>query len=566
MTRITGADPIVYFAPWALLLVALALADSTQLWDRDEAYYARTAVEMLHGGDWLIPHFNSETFAHKPPLGYWLISLSMVALGESELAARLCSALALLATALLTRRIAARLFDAETGRWSAVILMTAILPLILGSLAMLDMVLLMFITLGIWAFVEQIHQPKPWWRSGLWMTVAMGGSMLTKFPIGPVVLMSMVLTSLAIGRRSVWAGPLPLLATAAAMILGLAIFLAWAIPADLASGGKMLEVGLVQQVLSKVVHPMEGHGASSLGGYLALLPVYAPVLVIGFFPWAIHLPASLAALLYRDIGGVRARAILWGWIAPTFVMFSLAATKLPHYILPLFPAVAILVAATLTAHRHGQLSDGSRAWLRGGAYLFGVMAAISMAALPVIGWVSGGAQTLAQALVPAIALALSAAAVIRWQLREQLQPVNLMLMIATPLILFASVYLVVLPLESRIKPGPAIASLLTPRIDPGTLVYAHGYREPGLVFYLRRPVENPIRELPESAQAIAAWSKESTPAMLIVPEQELATIEAQTGPLDLARLGSVTTVNFNDHARESRLLLVARRLPAVMSP
>jgi 4-amino-4-deoxy-L-arabinose transferase-like glycosyltransferase len=550
-------------APWMMFLAALLICGSIRLFDRDETYYSRAAQEMLDGGGWLVPQVNGQTFAHKPPLAFWLMASSMRAFGENEFAARLPSAVALLLAGLLTGVVACRLFGSEVGLWSRAIFMGAAMPLLLGASAMLDMVLLLFILLGVWAFVEQVVRPSSWRWAWMPMAVAMGGSMLTKFPVGPAVLLPMFLVAVAVGGREIWAGWRPLAGTAFATLLGLAAFLAWAIPANRATGGEMAQTGVMVHIVGRALAPMEGHGGRGVAGYLLTLPVYLPVIVAGLFPWVVHLPAGCSALVRRHLGTARSRAILWAWIATPLMLFSLAATKLPHYVLPIFPALAMLAAAGLAAYRQGRLSEKDRDWLRGGAFFHGAVAALAASAIVAASLMAGGALAIASASVAAAALALVAALVVKWQLSERIREVNALLLVATPVLAVLAMELGVGAVDRAIKPGPEIAELLRSRHAAQVPIYAHGYREPGLFFYIDRDPGAPVLQLPAEPEEIAEWSRERSRAFLVITEHHLAEIEASAGPLGLVEVGRVPTIHVNKGGRSMRLLVLERAAKAL---
>jgi 4-amino-4-deoxy-L-arabinose transferase-like glycosyltransferase len=560
------ADPIggplvarlVAISPLLLFVAVLLVSGSTRLFDRDETYYARAAVEMVESGDWLVPQFNGETFAHKPPLAYWLMAASMKAFGASDLSVRLPSAIALLATGLLTGLVARRLFDREVGRWATAIFMGAAMPLIVGSSSMLDMLLVFFITLGAWAFVEQVIRPAAWRWAWIPMTVSMGGSMLCKFPVGPAVLLPMFLVAVLIGRREIWAGWRPLAGTLLATALGLIAFLAWAIPANRATGGEMAQTGLMVHIVGRALEPMEGHGGSGPLGYLLTLPVYVPIVIAGMFPWIIHLPAGCSALVRRHLGTPRSRAVLWAWIVPPFVMFSLAATKLPHYLLPVFPPLAILAAAALAAYREGRLSEKDRDWLRGGAFFQGVVALLAATGLGLAGFAAAGVVESLPALAAALLMAGVGVLAAIWQLRERIAEVNALLLVSTPMLVVVAIVVGLGSIESLIKPGPEIAALVRARATPEMPVYAHGYREPGLLYYLGRPVGNPVRDLPKEPAAIAAWAGEASPALLVTTADHLAAVERETGSLGLRAIGEVPIIHINKSGRRMRILVLER--------
>lgn len=292
-------------------LFLLALMPAHMLWDADEGYYARTAAEMLQSGDWLVPTYNGELFAHKPPLSFWLMAVSIWLFGEGEFAVRFFSAPAMAASAFLTFLIGRRLFDDCTGLWAMGILATSLMAVYLGFAAMLDAVLLFTVTLSIWAYVEMTMRPG----RALLMTAIFGIglylSLLAKGPVGPAVVITMVAASWLILPR---AERIPFrqgLGLAAVSLLALAAFLGWAIPADRASGGDLMAEGLGTHVFGRALAPMEGHGGSGPVGYLLTLPAYLPFLLLGFFPWIIHLPVALRSFAAGAIGERRARILLW---------------------------------------------------------------------------------------------------------------------------------------------------------------------------------------------------------------------------------------------------------------
>ena len=142
----------------------------------------------------------------------------------------------------------------------------------------------------------------------------------------------------------------------------LAVIALWGIPALIQTHGEFFTVGIGRHVVTRSFMTLEGHGASSFGMYALLLPFYFVTVFISFFPWSIKLPWLIRKLWRnRDAGVVLLRQgyggelapgysrnsidtyLLWG-IAVIFVIFTLVSTKLPHYTLPAFPLLALLLA------------------------------------------------------------------------------------------------------------------------------------------------------------------------------------------------------------------------------
>jgi hypothetical protein len=123
--------------------------------------------------------------------------------------------------------------------------------------------------------------------------------------------------------------------------LTLLIVAAWGIPALIQTNGEFLRIGIGRHVIGRSMGAMEGHGWNSLGGYILLLPFYFLTVFVSFFPWSIKLP-SLLKRLWRKRDNIDCYLI--SGVAIIFIIFSLVSTKLPHYILPAFAMLALLLA------------------------------------------------------------------------------------------------------------------------------------------------------------------------------------------------------------------------------
>src|SRR5262249_51808423 len=139
----------------------------------------------------------------------------------------------------------------------------------------------------------------------------------------------------------------------------------------------LLTEGFGRHVLGRALRPMEGHG----GGIAAGLPYYGLAILFGFSPWTLFLPGAASAVAGGRAGGRVARAFLSGWALAPLALFSLAATRLPHYVLPIFPALALSVGSTLEQDALGCLSPRDRLWLKRGAWFYGAVTAVELALL-----------------------------------------------------------------------------------------------------------------------------------------------------------------------------------------
>lgn len=327
-----------------VLLFTLA-SSATTLFDRDEPRFAQATIEMIASGNWLYPTFEGNLRPDKPILIYWLMSVPVRLLGNTEWALRLPSALGVGIAALATFIAARRLVSERAALLAMLILVSSPLTMLMGTAATADGWLLGMTTAAIASFVCAFTTSKKplalaWLVS---MMIFCGLAQLTKGPVGLAVIGFPVVGTLLLSWRRTSSTRWLLGPVAVALALSVGMFLAWAIPANSATQGEFAAQGLGKHVLSRVLAPMEGHG----GSFLLTLPYYIPVLIAGFFPWVIFLPAALAHLIRRDSDDCtrRVRIMALAWILPTFVMMSLVATKLPHYVLPIWPALAIVCAA-----------------------------------------------------------------------------------------------------------------------------------------------------------------------------------------------------------------------------
>ena len=545
---------LVIMVSVGLALVYLALAASTTLWDRDEPRFARAAVEMVQTGDWLVPHFNGEYRLHKPPLVYWAMAPFVALLGPTTLAVRLPSVLAMAANAAATYLIGRRMFDHRTGVLAMVVLGTAALPIYIGSVALSDALLNLSITLAVLPFVDAVYRGFRWWQPAL-LALALGAALLTKGPVGLAVPLLMFIAVAAFGRAGARAGRAWWVGCVAAMLVGVGLFLAWAIPANIATGGRFYEEGIGRHVLGRSTEAMEGHGGSGVLGYLATLPLYIPFLIAGFFPWTMHLPGAVRSILGRRLAGSRERTLLVAWALPTFLLMTFVATKLPHYILPIYPALAIACAAVVEARRRGSsLGEDDRAWLRGGIWFYLPVAGLACVALGAAAAALGiGGLWLPAGLLVGLIAAASFVAV-RQQLAERVAATTRCLavaMVAAVLVAAASLLPMV---DAALKPAPALAAAVHARIADDAPVYAIGYDEPSLVFYMNRPADRPIRPL--DGGALVGWAEQRGPGALIVTERALDEMAATRGRPPLRVIGSFDVVNYSSGGKRLRLLAV----------
>lgn len=303
---------------------------ATGLFDLDEGFYAAVTSEMNRRGEWITPYYNGHTWFEKPILLYWLAKPCLAAFGEM-VGPRLPSVLANLATYWLIGAYMAKCRDLNQGILSVGILASSLIPILYGRLMMTDAPLMLAMAGAYLSFWESLNGNP---RFRLITAFCLGVGVLAK---GPVACLLFV----PVAAWVYWKQPDLRPAFRGGWLAGTAILVAvvatWYLPAYLANGQTFVQEFLIEQNLNRFTG---GDKAHSLG--LAGLPIYIPVVLIGMLPWSIW-----GARLWLKPDGDPFVRYLSTWATVIFVFFSLSGAKLPHYILPMFPALAMLAAIRL---------------------------------------------------------------------------------------------------------------------------------------------------------------------------------------------------------------------------
>jgi 4-amino-4-deoxy-L-arabinose transferase-like glycosyltransferase len=343
MLRPAMRNYIVLFV--GCLLFHLAGTWSLPLIDRDEPRFAEAAREMSERGDFVVPFFNNQFRFDKPPLTYWFQVASYRIFGETDFAARFPTAVATALVAVVLFAWGKRFRDERAGWWAAIIFTLSLWTLIEGKAATADMWLVLFVTLAHWAGWElrtnterrtsnAEHRIASWWIT---FYVALALAFLAKGPIGWTPLLTVAIAQ-GFVRKEAFAACFKFVR---GVLLMLALVCLWGIPALIQTNGEFFWVGIGKHVVQRSIATMEGHGASSIWMYLALLPFYFVTIFGTFFPWSIKLPAVWKKL--RAHQDETDQFLLIG-VLIIFGIFTFVQTKLPHYTLPAFPLLALLLA------------------------------------------------------------------------------------------------------------------------------------------------------------------------------------------------------------------------------
>ena len=392
-------------APLIIALIGLAagLAGvfTMPVLDRDEARFAQATAQMLQTGDWVEINFLDEP-RHKKPIGiYWMQAVAVAATtGEAAReiwAYRLPSVLGAVLAALFTYAAGARLFGRTAGLAGGTLFAACILLGAEAGIAKTDAMLAATAAGAFWAIVE-LRLADGGGRARLWalmLWAAMGVGVLLKGPVTPVAVALAVGALIVWERRLNWAWPLawwpgPL---AAALIVA-----PWLIAVQIATDGAFIREAILGDLGPKMVSGHESHGAPP-GMHLALLPIL-------FATAMLTLPAGVraaAVTLRRGGRGALAIRLVLCFAIPLWLVFEIAPTKLPHYVLPAYPALAIL--AGLGAVRWAGTPALWR-WLGALLALAGVAGGLlPLAALVEIGGASINTSLITGLLVTGMALA-----------------------------------------------------------------------------------------------------------------------------------------------------------------
>ncbi len=517
--RNLGSLFLVVAAVW---LVLIFTSTRSTFWDRDEARYATAALEMSHSSNWIYPTFNHELRAFQPVLIYWLMSASIHVFGPNEMGVRFVSTVAIAAVCLLTGLIAREFLG--TGTMAAIIAGTSPMLLMTGAAATTDATLLALLLLAEWVFVQAwLHGPRRWHVPVLGL--AIGLAMLTKGPVGLAVPVLSIGAALALARGRSQAGPFAL-RLGAAVIMGTLLFLAWGIPANAATGGDYLRIAIVERLPQRLFSAMENHGGEGFLPFLLHLPYYPLVLAIGFLPWTMYLPMVPGSFRRERWpanheswarGPQGLMTLLMGMILPTVLLMTLIVSKLPHYVQPVFPWLAILVAAALRAGGGNACTLSTKRRMRVSFLVLGIPAfflGLVLVALPLF-WAPSSDFRVAGAVIGLLTLGLLPLLGFYFWRGEIKTAARIHAVAMLVFMLVGGVF--VLPLiEQLAKPAQSLAREIMPQMPRHTEVATYGWREPGMHFYLGARRLNFIHD----PQSLATWLNEPGTKVLVLNEDD----------------------------------------------
>ena len=541
MTPVVPKSALV--ALFSLVLLWLVSLAGWPLLSADEGRYASLSLGMLHSGDWVTPRLNGLLYFEKPPLQYWAGAIAMALFGINDFAARFWPGLAGLFTVAMVGYTAAQLWGSRAG-WQALAICGGCTWVVVNShFLSLDAGLCACLTLVLCAVLLAERDPPQstmarrryvlaaW--AGMALAVLSKGLVGLVIPGAVLVLHSLWRLDLAIWKRLHWSAGLALLLLIAAPWF----VLVSARNPDFAQFFFIHEH--LQRYLTKV------HGRVGAWWY------FVPVLLIGFMPWTSALPWLLVPRR-RDF----ASSFLLVWVIFIFVFFSVSDSKLTSYILPLFPALALLLAQ--------RLQSTSVTALRRHLAIPAVLWLVVLLASPWLnGWIGESttptaAAALSQGIVIASVLGLAGCAVAAWALRGG----RLTLAVAG---LAVSQMLGVLTIMAthapygQYKTAVAIAPVLLPHLQSQDPIFAVADYDQTLPFYLRRNV------------TLVAYQDEFAFGQGIEPDRWIPTLEGfltrwQASPRAAAYMASATFASLRQRGLPMQVVYQDAQRVVVIKP
>jgi 4-amino-4-deoxy-L-arabinose transferase-like glycosyltransferase len=461
--RFHGAWPILMLG--ALTLgVALFETRGLTLIDRDEGRYAEAAREMLASGDWLVPRLFGIPYLEKPPLFFWLTAASCGLVGVDELGARLVSALAAAAGVVVTGLFAGRVFGRRAGVLAAAVLATTGLYFVLARVVVTDMLFGVLVAGALMSWFLADSEKRSFLP--FWLLAA--AATLTK---GPVAAALCGLTGLAYLASERTLGSLCSLRFWIGMPAFLATVLSWFALVEVRYPG-FLQFYVYKEHFLRVAG--DEHSESFFW--------YLPWVLAGLLPWtpiAVALaPKILRRLAERTVQGRAARFVAI-WAAVVLVFFSVPRGKLVPYLLPMFPALAILLGDALDRWLEGPASTAARR----GFYAIAGCVLLAACAAPIAARASPVALPPSLVALVVVALLGAGVALLAFASSHSIRPI--VTVAASVAVVECAAVLVGSPVSRYLTTRP-IVDILKRELRPEDAVVLYSGYFPNVPFYLQR--------------------------------------------------------------------------------
>ncbi|GAB3440681.1 glycosyltransferase family 39 protein [Massilia solisilvae] len=536
------------------VLATLYLLGVRTLVPPDEGRYAEMAREMLATGDWVTTRLNGIKYFEKPPLQTWANALTFAVFGLGEWQARLWLGLNGILGVALVWHAGRKVFSERVGFYAALVLGSCFYWVACAQINSLDMGLSGMMTIALCALLLAQRNDATARENRDWMLVCWAGMALAVLAKGLIGLVLpgaiLVIYTLAARDWKIW--------TRLHLGKGLLLFFAIATPWFVLVGLKNPE-----QPHFFFIHEHFDRFLLKEHHREAAWWVFFVLLAAGSVPWVGVLVQSLVLGAQRETTGApgpfRPRLMLLVWLAFIILFFTKSSSKLPGYILPVFPAAALLIANYLDVgtRRSRMLTCGLTALL--GAALLGFVPFV-----PGLAKQAGEAALYAayQPFVLAAGFVAAAGGVVAMLYARQMQRDLMVVVLA--LAGFASTELLLAGFEpiGQVRAGVNLLPAIRAELKPETRVYSVGIYEQSLTFYLRRTVtlvdywdeftfglqQEPQLSIPTVPTFVAQWRADAAAGrhdLAIIREDILADLKRQGVPLRVVAADARRTVIAN---------------------
>lgn len=304
----------------------------TGLFDLDEGFYGAVVAEMNRRHEWITPYFNGQPWFEKPILLYWLAKPCMMLFGM-DFGPRLPSVLCTIGLFVVCGFFMNRRYGANARSLTIFCLGSSLLVLALGRLMMTDAPLNLCMATAFLSFYESLVGDRRW---RLLTAFCLGLGVLAKGPVA--IILFVLVAGIALWRdpslrsqiKGYWlAGTVILFATIAI----------WYLPCYLANGQVFVQKFLIEQNIGRFLGGDKAHSLGIMG-----LPFYVPLVIVGVAPWGW---LEWRSFTKPNVDDSFSR-FLATWAVVIFAFFTISSAKLPHYILPMMPPLAMLAAKKMT--------------------------------------------------------------------------------------------------------------------------------------------------------------------------------------------------------------------------
>ncbi|MBU1425102.1 MAG: glycosyltransferase family 39 protein [Gammaproteobacteria bacterium] len=466
---------------WLLLLAFVIIwfgnLEYRKLIRPDEGRYAEIPREMVVSGDWTTPRLNDLKYFEKPPLQYWATAVAYEVFGEHQWTSRIWAALTGFMGVLLAWYTGTRLFGREAGIYAALLLGSSMLYAMMSHINTLDMGVTFFITLGIFSLLlaqkeEQVAQRRNWmllaW-AGLALAVLSKGLMGVILPGAALFLYSAFNRDIVIWKRMYW-------------ISGLLVFLLIAVPwfvLVIKANPEFFQRFFIYEHFERFTTKV--HGRYQPWYY------FVPILLLGMLPWTALMFDALARAWRGSVQKAKSFSpdrFLLVWVVFVYVFFSISDSKLPSYLLPMFPSLALLMGKQLA-----EMTGRRLFWLTVPSL---IVVAIILGIIPFAARMSADTPLQLQMytdysvwLVVAASIWLIGVGGALWLLRSENKMVAVIVLAFTSL-LFSQLATSGYNTIARERSSYILADAIKPLIKPDVPFYSVFCYEQTLPFYLKR--------------------------------------------------------------------------------